>query len=150
MGNDSQWCLQTVSWSKVCLHERLPAIFKIIQSPKYEASFMIFLMPFFTENDGEIPNNVQFTESSRGLERARKIIRTKQLCTDSGVVLHLRRPSATLQWLSYSDETFDANSSPPHTRLKSFYLLTQKTTHRTLFGLRVLVTEAKQLSRNRV
>lgn len=87
---------------------------------------MIFLMPSFTENDGEIPNNVQFTESSRGLERARKIISTKQLCTDSGVGLHLRRPSATLQWLSYSDKTFDANGSPPHTRLKNFYLLTQK------------------------
>lgn len=150
MGNDSQWCLRTVGWSQVCLHERLPAIFKIIQSPKYEASFMIFLMPSFTENDGEIPNNVQFTESSRGLERAQKIIRTKQLCTDSGVGLHLRRPSATLQWLSYSDETFDANSSPPHTRLKSFLFTNSETAYGTLFGLRVLVIEAKQLSGNRV
>lgn len=111
---------------------------------------MIFLMPSFTENDGEIPNNVQFTESSRGLERAQKIIRTKQLCTDSGVGLHLRQPSATLQWLSYSDETFDANSSPPHTRLKSFLFTNSETAYGTLFGLRVLVIEAKQLSGNRV
>lgn len=39
MGNYIQWCLWTVSWSQICLHQRLPAIFKIIQSPKYEASF---------------------------------------------------------------------------------------------------------------